>query len=114
VGPVPDFTSIETYSILDPLGIFIDICVLACSAWLSGVGRSWRGWTTYVVLTALMMFPLTFMVVNVKMHPPGAHSGLGVGLLILFTAAPLALAWLLGLPIGLLCRLGRSATQSAR
>jgi hypothetical protein len=114
VGPVPDFTSLETYSILDPLGIFVDICVLACSAWLSAVARSWRGRTTYVVLTALMMFPVTFMVLNVKMHPPGPHSGLGEGLRTLFMAGPLALAWLLGLPIGLLCRLGQSTTQSAR
>jgi hypothetical protein len=115
VGPVlPNFDWIDVFSILDPLGIFLDICVLACSAWLSAIARSWRGWTIYVVLTALMLFPLTYMVLYVKMHPPGTHAGLGVGLHILFTAAPLALAWLLGLPIGLLCRLVRSKTQSAQ
>ena len=114
MGPVLDFASLDTYAILHPVGILVDICVLACSAWLSAVARSWRSWTAYVALTALMMFPVTFMVVKVKMNPPGPHSGLGVGLQILFVGAPVALAWLLGLLIGMLCRLGRSATEEAR
>jgi len=114
VKTVSDFSWLEPFAIIDPLGILLNVCILACSAWLSAIARSWRGWTIYVALTALMMFSVTYLVVDTKMHPPGQHSGLGVGLFIVFTALPLALAWLLGLPIGLLCRLGRSATQSAR
>jgi hypothetical protein len=109
---VPDFTWL---AIVNPLGMLVDVCALACSAWLSAIARSWRGWTIYVALTALMMFPLTYLVLDTRMHPPGTHSGLGVGLTIVLAAGPLALAWLLGLPIGLLCRrLGRSATQSVQ
>ena len=106
-----DFSWMEPYAIVSPLGVLVNACILACSAWLSAIARSCRGWTTYVVLTALMMFPVTYLMVTTRMHPPGTHSGLGVGLFIVFTALPVALAWLLGLPIGLLCRLlGRSPT----
>ncbi len=109
------FDTFETYAaIVDPFGIFLNICVLACSAWLSAIARSWRGWTAYVALTALAMFPLTLEVLRVKIDRPGPHSGLGYGLLILFVGLPLASAWLLGLLIGMLFRLGRSATQEAR
>jgi hypothetical protein len=104
---------LDSFAIINPFGAFVDICVLACSAWLSAVTRSWLGWTTYAVLTVLMMLPLTYQIVKVRMDPPGPHSGLGVGLMIVFVGLPLAVAWLLGLPIGLLCRLGLSDKQGA-
>ena len=109
------FETFETYAaIVHPVGILLNCSVLAFSACLSAIARSWRGWTTYAALTALVMFPLTFQVLTVKMHPPGPHSGLGYGLLIAFVGLPLAAAWLLGLLIGMLCRLGRSAKQGAQ
>ena len=47
--------------------------------------------------------------------PRKKYFGLPIdGLLIVFVGLPLAVAWLLGLLIGMLCRLGRSARQGAQ
>jgi hypothetical protein len=113
MGPEPDFASFTTYAIVSPLGVFVNMCVLACSAWLSAVARSWRGWTAYVALAALALFPLTSMIVDVRMHPPGQHSGLGIGLTIALVGFPLVASWLLGSLIGLLFRVLRPATREA-
>lgn len=110
---MPDFNLIDTYSIFHPVGIAICIGLLALSAWLCAIARTWRGWTTYAALTILMILPVLFLVTKIVIDPPQGGGGLGEGILIFLVTGPLAFAWLLGLQFGLLFRRGRAAILGA-
>jgi hypothetical protein len=112
VNAVPDFNLFDTYSIFHPVGISICVGLLACSAWLCAIARTWRGWTTYAALTILMIFPVVFLVMQIVINPPHG-GGLGEGMLIFLVTGPLAFAWFLGLPFGLLFRGRRAAILGA-
>jgi hypothetical protein len=112
VNAVPDFNLIDTYSIFHPVGISICIGLLAFSAWLCAIARTWRGWTTYAALTILMICPVLFLVIKIVIDPPHG-GGLGEGILIFLVTGPLAFAWLLGLQFGLLFRGGRASILGA-
>jgi hypothetical protein len=114
VAAVPNFNSIWTYSPFHPIGILTCACILACSVWLCAIARSWLGWTIYGALTALMIFPVSFVflkyfVIDPSLKDRGGIVGAGVFMMV---TGPLALAWLLGLPVGLLFRLGRAEQKS--
>jgi hypothetical protein len=61
------------------------------------------------------MFPLLFPFLYFVINPwtGGSGNSLGFGILVLFVTGPLALAWLLGLPFGMLFRGGRAPILGA-
>jgi hypothetical protein len=59
-----------------------------------------------------MIFPVVFLVMQIVINPPHG-GGLGEGMLIFLVTGPLAFAWFLGLPFGLLFRGRRAAILGA-
>src|SRR6185295_10591100 len=85
------------------LGVVVIACLglFGLSAYLAAVLRRRWAWIAFTIATLLVVFPAAWTFLIMTFDPPGGGMILGSGMFLLFVAGPLAVAWLLGLGLGL-------------